>query len=253
MNDSISIIIPAYNEELRIQPTLEKIHTYCAGRFSEFEIIVVDDGSSDNTLSLVKRVGRDLENISPIHYSKNAGKGFAVRQGVLASKGDLLLISDADLSTPIEEMKKLIPHILRDNYDIVIGSRGLEKSDIIMKQPWYREIMGKTFNILVKIVAVSGINDTQCGFKLFRGNIARALFSKCTINGFSFDVEVLYLAKRSGYKMKEVPIRWINSPASKVELISDPLIMILELLKIRINSLTGKYVSELQKGPGNTR
>ncbi len=241
MSDSISIIIPAYNEELRIQPTLEKIHSYCAEKFSEFEIIVVDDGSSDNTLSLIRRLGRHLEHINPIHYPNNAGKGYAVRQGVLASKGDLLLISDADLSTPIEELEKLIPYIRHDSYDVVIGSRALEKSDIVVKQPWYREMMGKTFNIFVKVVAVSGINDTQCGFKLFRGYVARSLFSKCTIDGFSFDVEVLYLAKRSGYKIKEVPIRWINSPSSKVELIRDPLIMILELLRIRINSLTGKY------------
>jgi dolichyl-phosphate beta-glucosyltransferase len=247
LNDFISIVIPAYNEESRIQPTLEKVSAYCKDRFRDFEIIVVDDGSTDNTLSVVKNLGQHLENINLMHYPKNAGKGFAVRKGVLSSRGDLLLISDADLSTPIEELEKLISYIHADSYDIAIGSRGLKESDILLKQPWYREMMGKTFNIFVRMVAISGIKDTQCGFKLFRGDIARDLFKRCSIDGFSFDVEVLYLAKNAGHKIKEVPVRWVNSPSSKVELIRDPLVMLLELLKIRINSLTGKYTHHLQK------
>lgn len=240
MDDFISIVIPAYNEDLRIQPTLEKVFAYCKDRFRDFEIIVVDDGSSDNTSSLVKNLGQHLENISLIHYSKNTGKGFAVRKGVLSARGDLLLISDADLSTPIEELEKLVPFIQTD-YDIAIGSRGLRESEIVQRQPWYRETMGKIFNVFVRMLAVGGIRDTQCGFKLFRGDVARGLFSKARIEGFSFDVEILYLAKKAGYTIKEVPVRWINSPFSSVVLMSDPIKMFLELFKIRFNSLTGIY------------
>ena len=240
MSDFISIVIPAYNEETRIGPTLEKVSAYCTGRFREFEIIAVDDGSTDNTASLVTDFSRKLGNIHLIHYARNAGKGYAVRKGVLSSRGDLLLICDADLSTPIEEVEKLIPFI-HSGYAMAIGSRALKESSIIERQPWYREGMGKTFNLFVRMLAIRGIKDTQCGFKLITGDVARALFSKCSIDGFSFDVEVLYLAEKAGYKIKEVPIRWINSPFSRVVIMWDPLKMFLELFKIRINFLTGKY------------
>lgn len=240
MNDFISIVIPAYNEESRIRPTLEKVYAYCTDRFRKSEIIVVNDGSSDNTASLVKNLSRRLNNINLIHYPQNAGKGCAVRKGVLASSGNLLLTCDADLSTPIEELEKLISFIHSD-YDIAIGSRGLKDSCILARQSWYREDMGKIFNVLVRMLVIRGIKDTQCGFKLFKGDIARSLFNKSCIDGFSFDVEVLCLAKKAGYTIKEVPVRWMNSPFSSVEIMSDPLKMFLELLKIKSNSLTGKY------------
>lgn len=240
MNDFISVVVPAYNEESRIRPTLEKIHAYCAERFRESEIIVVDDGSSDNTAALVKNLSRQLENISLIHYPQNSGKGYAVRKGILSSRGNLLLICDADMSTPIEELEKLVPFIQSD-YDIAIGSRGLRDSCILRRQPWYREGMGKIFNVFVRMLVIGGIKDTQCGFKLFKGDIARALFNKACIDGFSFDAEVLYLAKKAGYKIKEAPVQWMNSPFSRVEIMSDPLNMFFELLKIRANALTGKY------------
>lgn len=240
MHDSISVVIPAYNEESRIRPTLEKVHAYCADRFGESEIIVVDDGSSDNTSTLVADIAGSLENIHLIACQKNAGKGHAVRKGVLASRGGLVLISDADLSTPLEELERLVPFI-HSSYDIVIGSRGLRESRIIERQPWYREGMGRVFNIFVRMIIIRDIKDTQCGFKLFKGDIARDLFSKSCIDGFSFDVEVLYLAKKAGYKIKEAPVQWINSPFSRVELISDPLKMFFELLKVRVNALAGKY------------
>lgn len=240
MNDFISVVIPAYNEESRIPPTLEKVHAYCKEKFREFEILVVDDGSLDKTVSVVKNIGMHLDHINLIHYPQNAGKGHAVRKGVLSSRGNLLLICDADLSTPIEELEKLV-HFIHSDYDIAIGSRGLRDSCIVQRQPWYREGMGKTFNLFVRILAIGGIKDTQCGFKLFRGDVARAIFSKAGINGFSFDVEVLYLAKKAGHTIKEVPVRWINSPFSRVVLMGDPMKMFLELLIIRFNALTGKY------------
>jgi len=240
MSDFISVVIPAYNEETRILSTLEKVHSYCTDRFGEFEIIIVDDGSSDDTSALVTFLSGHRENVSLIRYAQNAGKGFAVKKGVLSSRGDLILICDADLSTPIEEIEKLLPFVDND-YDIAIGSRGLRDSRIVERQPWYRERMGKTFNFFVRMLAIRGIKDTQCGFKLFKGDRARALFSKSRINGFSFDVEVLYLARRAGYKINEVPITWINSPFSRVVIMRDPLKMFLDLLKIRANSLTGRY------------
>lgn len=238
--DYISVIIPAYNEEARIQPTVERISSYLQENFSEFEIIVVDDGSSDSTLTVIQNLSNKFPNIRLIHYPGNSGKGYAIKTGVLSSSGKFLLTCDADLSTPIEELEKLMPFIHKD-FDIVIGSRGLQESDIIVRQPWYRQRMGKIFNILVRILVLRGLKDTQCGFKLFRGDTARKLFKKSHINGFSFDVEILFLAEKEGYRIKEVPVRWLNSPNSKVKIIHDSMNMFLELFRIRAYWLFGKY------------
>lgn len=240
MKESISVIIPAYNEETRILPTLQRLLDYLNERFEEFEIIVVDDGSSDRTADITDQLRREKSTIDLISYMPNKGKGHAIKRGVLASKHSLLLTCDADMSTPIEEIEKLIPYI-KNNYDIAIGSRALQGSDIVIRQPWYREGMGKTFNLFVRTLVMGGIKDTQCGFKLFKGEVARELFAKSLIKGFSFDVEILFLARKSGYKIKEVPVKWLNSPNSKVRLITDPIKMLLELLKIRINWLTDEY------------
>ena len=240
MKSSVSVVVPAYNEESRILPTLERLRQYLKGHFREFEIIVVDDGSADNTASVVKALSLELKELNLLRYEKNRGKGYAVRKGVLSSGGAMVLICDADLSAPIEELEKLQTFI-EGGFDIAIGSRGLSESDIIVRQPWYREGMGKIFNMFVKTLVFGGIKDTQCGFKLFRGDVARSLFAKSLINGFSFDVEILFLAGKAGYRIKEEPVKWLNSPNSKVRLITDPARMFLELLKIRINWLTGKY------------
>jgi len=240
MNDFLSVVVPAYNEETRITGTIEKIGSYLEDNFAESEIIVVDDGSTDGTASVITDLGRKFGNIRLIQYAENAGKGYAIRKGVLSSQGNLLLISDADMSTPIEEVERLIPFIRR-GFDIVIGSRGLEESDIIVRQPWYRQNMGKIFNLIVRVLVIGGIRDTQCGFKLFKGDVSRTLFAKSRIDGFSFDVEILVLAKNEGYQIKEVPVRWVNSPNSKVKLMRDPIRMFLELFKIRAYLLAGKY------------
>ena len=240
MQNSISVIVPAYNEEARIVPTLERLCEYLGERFPGYEIIVVDDGSTDNTSRVVKNLILKSCDIKLIQSPKNMGKGHAVKTGVLASKGGLVLICDADLSTPVEEVEKL-GHFMKEGFDIAIGSRGLRDSDIAVRQPWHRERMGKIFNVFVRNLVMGGIRDTQCGFKLFRGDVSRELFAKCRIHGFSFDVEVLFLAEKAGYKIKEVPIRWLNSPHSRVTLISDPVSMFLELFRIRLNWLLNRY------------
>ncbi len=240
MKDFLSVVVPAFNEETRISGTIERIGSYLKENFAEYEIIIVDDGSTDGTAEVITDLGRKFGNIRLVRYPENAGKGYAIRKGVLSSQGDLLLISDADMSTPIEEVERLIPFI-HGGFDVVIGSRGLEESDIIVRQPWYRQNMGKIFNLIVRVLVIGGIRDTQCGFKLFKGDVSRTLFAKSRIDGFSFDVEILALAREAGYEIKEVPVKWVNSPNSKVRLMRDPIRMFLELFKIRAYLLAGKY------------
>jgi dolichyl-phosphate beta-glucosyltransferase len=208
----------------------------------EYEIIVVDDGSSDGTGRIVDHIAKDVRNVRLIRYEKNRGKGHALRKGVLATKGDFVLVMDADLSTPMEELRKLMPCLSGGGFDIAIGSRGLALSDIIIKQPFWRRGMGKTFNKIVKALVIGGFNDTQCGFKLFKGEIARSLFGEAKIDRFAYDVEILALAKRKAYGIKEVPIRWINSPESRVDPVKDSLRMLADLIRIRfaVGKVKGK-------------
>ncbi len=236
----ISIIIPAYNEAGRLGPTIDRLRGYLEGRGGKFEIIVVDDGSTDNTARLVTSLAVHTPGISLLSYSPNAGKGHAVKKGVLASRGDLVLLSDADLSTPIEELERLLPFI-EQGYDIAIGSRGMEESSIMVRQSLLRETMGKTFNFLVRALVLGGITDTQCGFKLFRGEAARKLFALSSVQGFGFDVEILFLADKKNLRIAEVPVRWANSPHSRVSLLKDPALMLLDLCRIRINWLADRY------------
>lgn len=224
----ISIIIPAYNESLRITNTLNKILDFVNGNNEyDFEIIVVNDGSSDNTNEVVK----SFEEVILIDNKENKGKGSVIRQGMLSAKGDYLLFSDADLSTPIEELNKLLNSI--NKFDIVIGSRAIQNDLIKEHQPFYREIMGKTFNLFVQLIVVKGIKDTQCGFKLFKKEVAKKIFNIAKIDGFSFDVEIIYLANKFNYKVKEVPVLWFNDDRSKVDPIKDSIKMFKELLIIK--------------------
>ena len=230
----ISIIIAAYNEEQRIGKSLLKIKDYLDARNFAYEIIVVDDGSTDNTRQVAIGYQSEISNLRIISYPNNKGKGYALRQGVLASKGESVLVSDADLSTPIEELSFMLPLISTHEYDVVIGSRALNPDTIIKKQPWWRQGMGKIFNRIVRLLVLEGFKDTQCGFKFFSGEAARTLFKNARVDRFAYDVEILALAKKRNYRVAEVPVRWLNSPASKVHPVFDSLQMLFDLVKIRL-------------------
>ncbi len=230
----ISIIIPAYNEEYRIGRTLEKIRNFLKKKDYTYEVLVVDDGSTDKTAQTALDSALCKEgHLRLIKNEANRGKGYSVKKGIISSLGEYILFSDADLSTPIEQLDKLFGFI-NNGYDIVIGSRALPDSDVRVHQPWYRERMGKTFNFLVKSMLMKGINDTQCGFKLFKSSLAKEIASNMKLNGFSFDVEMLYLAVKNKYKIKEVPVIWMNSPKSKVSPVFDSTRMFFDLIRIRL-------------------
>lgn len=240
-NLEISVVVPAYNEEKRIAVSLPVIWNTLAARFSRFEILVVDDGSSDRTSEKVMEFGDSGHpEVRVIRYGANRGKGYAVRTGMLAAQGEIVLFSDADLSTPMEELDKL-KKVLDEGYDLAIGSRALKESQIELRQPFYRVLMGKTFNKIVQLMALPGVWDSQCGFKIFKRAAAKELFGSSRIDGFSFDVEILFLARKRGMVFREVPVRWINSPESKVSPISHSLQMLKDMFVMRFKYFLGKY------------
>jgi len=228
MSVELSFVIPAFNEEYRIGMTLKTVIEYFAEQDYSTEIIVVDDGSNDKTTEIVSK----FPQVKLICQTKNMGKGAAVRRGMLESKGAHCIFSDADLSTPIYETSRVL-HELKNGYDICIGSRAIE-SDLIRKhQPFYREFMGKTFNKIVQTLVFKGISDTQCGFKGFSQQSVQAIFPLTKIDGFGFDVEILFLASKFKFKIKELPVEWYNDERSKVNPVTDSFKMLLEILKIR--------------------
>ncbi len=236
----LSVVVPAFNEEVRLRVSLPAFCDLAASFFPKFEIIVVDDGSSDKTTDLVLSYARQHSCIRLIRYEKNRGKGYAVRTGMLASKGDLVLFSDADLSTPFTEIKKLLS-ALECGADVAIGSRAVKESVLVKRQPLYRMLMGKTFNKFVQFLATPGIFDSQCGFKLFTKTAALNIFNDCQVNGFGFDVEVLFLARKRGFLIQEVGVDWINDSDSRVNPITDSARMLRDLFIIRRNALLGYY------------
>ncbi|MBI5144904.1 MAG: glycosyltransferase family 2 protein [Candidatus Omnitrophica bacterium] len=236
----LSIIIPAYNEEKRLPVTLERIAGYLKSKGYTFEIIVVDDGSNDKTQEVVRNFMRKYPMLSLIHNQIRSGKGAAVRAGILSSRGEFIFFSDADLSTPIDEIEKLLLS-LKDGYDIAFASRAMSESQVVVREAWYRDIMGKIFCFLVRHLVVAGVRDSQCGFKGFRRDKASILFSRQRLNGFAFDVEILFLARKLNFSSQEIPVRWIDSPKSKVNPIVDSCKMLIGLFKIHLNNLAGKY------------
>lgn len=236
----ISVIIPAHNEEKRIEQTLKKIISYLKNHFDKYEIIVVDDFSRDNTNKIVSKYKKN--NVRILRNQKNMGKGYSVKRGIENARYSLVLFSDSDLATPIEEIEKFIPHL--KEYDVLIASRNLKGSNIKIRQPFDRIFLGRIFRFFINLMLLKGFSDTQCGFKLFKTKAAKKIFSLQTLNGFSFDVEILLIAKKLGYKIKEIPVVWINKEGSTVKPLKDSFKMFFDLIKIRYNSLRGKYETE---------
>ncbi|HEY4596347.1 MAG TPA: dolichyl-phosphate beta-glucosyltransferase [Thermoanaerobaculia bacterium] len=227
----LSVVVPAYNEEKRLAPGLRQALDYLARRGEPYELLVVDDGSRDETI----RVAESFvpQGVRVVRHERNRGKGAAVRTGLLASRGRKVLISDADFSTPIEEVEKL-EGFLQDGTPLVIGSRGLADSQIRQRQPIYREMMGRTFNRLIRLFGVRGIRDTQCGFKLARGEEGRQIAAELKIEGFAWDVEMIWLARRRGYGIAEVGVVWVNSPDSRVDPIRSSFSMLRDVITMRL-------------------
>jgi len=243
MSASLSIVIPAYNEAVRLGNTLMAVVDYLRQSWPDAELIVVDDGSTDDTATLAKEILSGAEDLrtSVITYKSNLGKGRAVRLGLLAARSEVALFSDADLSTPITEAPKLIEPIVKDECDIAFGSRALDRKLIGVHQPWRREQGGRVFNLVVRLATGLPFWDTQCGFKAFRMSACRPLVEAATVDRFGFDVELLYLAFRAGLKLKEVPVRWDHNEGSKVSVVSDSFRMLSEVGLIRQQTRRGVY------------
>ena len=243
MLPDVSIVVPAFEEEDRLGSSLAKIASYLMESETSAEIIVVDDGSADKTAEIAESVLRNTPVIASkvIRYEQNRGKGFAVRTGLLAAAAEIALFSDADLSTPIEEMPKLIDPILTGDFDVTFGSRALDRSLIGTHQPWRREQGGKVMNLIIRAMSGLPFADTQCGFKAFRMSKFRPLLDVMTVDRFGFDVEFLYVAKYHGLRLKEIPVRWNNVEGSKVNVFRDTRRMFGELCQIRRNARKGVY------------
>lgn len=217
----LSVIIPAYNEEKRLAPTIVAVESFLAAMGREWELLVVDDGSRDSTIAVAERTFADPTRSRVIRSPRNAGKGAAVRRGMIAARGRYRLFADADNSTPIEQVRKLLRVMKRRRCDVAIASRAMRGSQLEVRQPFHREMMGRVFNKVVQIVALPGIVDTQCGFKLFSARAAEAVFPRQRLDGFSFDVEILMRSRRAGFEIVEVPVRWIDHASSRVSPLRD--------------------------------
>ncbi len=233
----LSIVIPAYNEEHRLPLSLQKIDEFLRKQPYTAEVVVVENGSTDRTSELVEAFQTTHPYVQLLHSAK--GKGSAVQTGMLAGQGQCLLICDADLAMPIDEVNKMLP-VLQDGYDVVIASREGEGARRF-GEPYYRHLMGRVFNLVVRILAIPGLQDTQCGFKMFRRTAAQDVFARQTMTGWAFDVEVLAIALRRGYQVTEVPIHWYFMSDSKISPVRDTFTMVSEVIKIRGNVRRGLY------------
>jgi len=245
-----SIVVPAYNEEDKITSTLTQIVNFMRNFTESFEVLIVNDGSSDNTASKVLEYSKDNPEVVLID-NPHKGKGYAVWTGVMKARGELIYMADADLSAPIEDIKKFSNWVLEHGFDVVIGSReGIGAKRV--GEPFYRHVMGRVFNILVQAVAVPGISDSQCGFKMFTKKAAKDIFGRMQVYGANtknvkgtyfgaWDVEVLYLARKLGYKIKQIPVTWVYVKSKKFNPVSNSAKMAFDVLKIRLNGIRGKY------------
>jgi glycosyltransferase involved in cell wall biosynthesis len=239
----LSIIIPAYNEERRLPRGLAKIRDYLAGRAfapGKVEIIVVDDGSKDRTAAIAEEWSREMPTLRLVPNGENRGKGYSVRHGMMEARGRVALFTDADLSAPIDEADKLLVALDQGN-DVAIGSRAVNRALIFGHQSRLRELAGMVFNGFVRLFTGLPFQDTQCGFKAFLREPSQIVFEQQRIEGFGFDPEILFLAKRHGLRAVEIPVRWAHDPATKVHVVRDSLLMFLDLAYIRWNWLMGRY------------
>jgi len=235
----LSIIVPAYNEELRLPATLEKIASYIRAARPNTEVLVVDDGSKDRTAEVAESFRNKMPSLRIFSNGVNRGKGFSVRRGSLEALGEIILFTDADLSAPIEEAERLLAAL--KNHDVAIGSRAMDRSLIEVHESLFREFAGIIFNTIVRAILLLPFVDTQCGFKAFRRGPSRIIFEQQTIERFGFDPELLYLARHHGLSTVEVPVHWSHSPATKVNMMRDSVQMFLDVFLIRWNSLRGRY------------
>lgn len=235
----LSIIIPAFNEEKRLPRTLDRVRDYLKNQGGSAEVIVVDDGSRDGTAQLVESRGAVWPELRLVKNPGNRGKGYSVRHGMLEARGRVVLFTDADLSAPIEEADKLLSALA--THDVAIGSRGLDSKLIEVHQPWLRERLGKVFNRVVRVVLGLKFSDTQCGFKAFRAERSRIVFKQQRLERFGFDPELLFIARRQGLTVAEVPVRWADDPATRLNALWDGPGAILEVLRVRWNALVGRY------------
>jgi glycosyltransferase involved in cell wall biosynthesis len=235
----LSIVIPAFNEEKRLARTLERIREYIATKGFDAEVIVVDDGSSDDTAKLVEKWHARMPILRLVSNGRNRGKGYSVCHGMLEARGRIALFTDADLSAPIEEADKLLSSL--NQAEIAIGSRALDRSLISVHQSRFRELAGILFNLIVRVMTGVDFKDTQCGFKIFTRQQAMVIFEQQRVEGFGFDPEILFLAKRHGLRVVEIPVRWAHDPATRVRVFRDSLRMFIDLLRIRWNWLLGRY------------
>lgn len=244
MIPSLSVVIPAYNEESRLEKSLERVAAYLAGHVDAGEIVIVDDGSRDRTLELARRFSSAHATprlaVQVLANPGNRGKGYAVRRGMLAAGREWVLFSDADLSSPIEECEKLLAAAEAGQYDAAIGSRALDRSLIGVHQPVTREIAGRAFNLCMRLATGLSYADTQCGFKLFRREAAQRIFARQLLERFGFDVEILFLAQKLGYRAVEVPVRWNNAEGTKVGMLSG-LDAFADIWRVRRNDWKGLY------------
>jgi dolichyl-phosphate beta-glucosyltransferase len=235
----LSVIMPAYNEEKLIKSTLIEVDDFLSKQGYNYEIIVVDDGSKDGTSNILNNLQPTIKNLFVLKNDFNRGKGYSVKNGMLAAKGKFRLFMDADNSTTIDQISNFMLR-LRNGYDIVIGDRSLGKSVILVNQPIYKQVLGNIGNIFIKILTIAEIKDTQCGFKVFSEKSAKDIFSKLTINRWGFDIEALAIAKKLGYRIQSVPVIWKNRSETKVRT-RDYILTFKDLLKIKLNLIRKKY------------
>jgi dolichyl-phosphate beta-glucosyltransferase len=235
-----SIVIPAYNESQRLGPTLDQVLAYVASQGWENEIVVVNDGSKDNTADIVRAYSKNYPNVRLVENPGNRGKGYAVKNGMLHASGDILLMTDADLSSPISEAPKLFSAI-EAGADMAIGSRWLNPALQTVRQPWYRQIGGRVFNMVIRIILGLRQKDTQCGFKAFTREAAQMLFPLQQVERWGFDPELLFLAKRFNMRADEVGVEWAHDERSKINPLKDGFRIVNDAIQVRRNSLSGKY------------